>query len=329
MKPSILVAGGAGYVGGHACKALALAGYRPVVLDDFSTGHRDFVRWGPSVSGDIGDAALVAQTIRRFGCDSVMHFAARSLVGESVVDPAKYYAGNVVATLGLLAGMREAGCRQLVFSSTCAVYGQAGTGPITEATALAPISPYGASKLMVERILADYGAAYGLRSTILRYFNASGADAEGELGERRDPETHLIPRAMMALLGHLDDFAVFGDDFATPDGTAIRDYIHVADLADGHVGALAALRQGAMGDIYNLGSGQGHSVRAVLDAIEAVSGRRLGAVTGGRRAGDPDALVADASRASRALGFRTSRSGLRQIVGSAWNWHCRVHPQRG
>ncbi len=329
MQPSILVAGGAGYVGSHACKALAMAGYRPVVLDDFSTGHREFVRWGPSVSGDIGDAGLVAQTIRRFGCDSVMHFAARSLVGESVVDPAKYYAGNVVGTLGLLAGMREANVRQLVFSSTCAVYGQPEAGPITEATPLAPLNPYGASKLMVERILTDFGAAYGIRSTILRYFNASGADAEGELGERRDPETHLIPRAMMSLLGHLDDFAVLGDDFPTPDGTAIRDYVHIADLADAHVAALAALRQGGAGDVYNLGSAQGHSVREVLSAIEAVAGRRMAAVSGGRRPGDPAMLVADASRARSALGFRTSRSGLGQIVASAWKWHCAAHPQRG
>jgi UDP-glucose 4-epimerase/UDP-arabinose 4-epimerase len=329
MKTAILVAGGAGYVGAHACKALSRAGYLPVVLDDFSTGHRDFVRWGPSVSGDIGDAGLVARTIRDFGCAGVLHFAARSLVGESVSDPARYYANNVGGTLGLLGGMREAGCDRLVFSSTCAVYGQTGAGPITEATPLAPINPYGASKLMAERILADFGAAYGLRSTVLRYFNASGADADAEIGEQRDPETHLIPRAMMALLGHLPDFAVLGADFATPDGTAIRDYVHVADLADAHVAALGALCAGGAGGIYNLGSGEGHSVRDVLHAIEQTTGRRLPAAIGARRPGDPAMLVADARLARRALGFVPRRSTLAEITGSAWAWHLRAHAPSG
>ena len=325
MKTAILVAGGAGYVGAHACKALARAGYLPVVLDDFSTGHRSFVRWGPSITGDICDTALVARTIRQFGCDGVLHFAARSLVGESVTDPAVYYANNVGGTLGLLGGMREAGCKRLVFSSTCAVYGQTGAGPITEATPVAPINPYGASKLMVERILADFGMAYGMRSTVLRYFNASGADADVEVGEQRDPETHLIPRAMMALLGHLPDFTVLGADFATPDGTAIRDYVHVADLADAHVAALDALFAGSAGGTYNLGSGEGHSVLQVMRAIERATGRKLPAATGARRAGDPPILVADASLAHRALGFAPTRSNLPQIAATAWAWHQRAH----
>ena len=241
MTRSVLVAGGAGYVGAHTCKSLARAGFLPVVLDNLSTGHREFVRWGPLVQADLRDTATVADTIRRHACVAVLHFAAFAYVGESVSDPAKYYDNNVAGTLSLLAGMRTAGCDALVFSSTCAVYGQPAQVPIVEVTPPDPINPYGASKLMVERILSDFRPAYGLRSVALRYFNACGADPDNEIGELRDPETHLIPRAMMALQGHIDDFAVFGTDFDTPDGTAIRDYVHVADLADAHVARAATI----------------------------------------------------------------------------------------
>ena len=328
MTHAVLVVGGAGYVGGHTCKALARAGFLPVVLDNLTTGHRDFVRWGPLVEADIRDSATVADTIRQHGCAAVLHFAACAYIGESMVDPAKYYDNNVVGTLALLAGMRAADCAALVFSSTCAVYGQPEQLPIVEATRPDPISPYGASKLMVERILADFGRAYGLRSIALRYFNACGADPDGEIGELRDPETHLIPRAMMALQGHISDFAVFGADFETPDGTAIRDYIHVADLAAAHVAALRQLLAGAPGGVFNLGTGQGHSVLEVLHAIERAAGERLPGVTGARRPGDPAVLVADPSRAREELGFDPQHSDLDSIVRTAWAWHRRAHPRR-
>jgi UDP-arabinose 4-epimerase len=328
MTKAVLVAGGAGYVGAHTCKSLARAGFLPVVLDTLSTGHRDFVRWGPLVQADLHDTSKIADTIRRHDCVAVLHFAAFALVGESVTEPAKYYDNNVVGTLSLLAGMRAAGCDALVFSSTCAVYGQPAQVPIVEDTRPDPINPYGASKLMVERILSDFRPAYGLRSIALRYFNACGADPDNEIGELRDPETHLIPRAMMALQGHVADFAVFGSDFDTPDGTAIRDYVHVADLADAHVAALRHLLSGAPGGVFNLGTGRGHSVREVLDAIEREAGERLPDVTGPRRAGDPAVLVADPVRARNELGFDPMLSDLATIVRTSWAWHRRMHPRR-
>jgi UDP-arabinose 4-epimerase len=328
MTKAVLVAGGAGYVGAHTCKSLARAGFLPVVLDNLSTGHRDFVRWGPLVQADLHDTSTITDTIRRHDCVAVLHFAAFALVGESVTEPSKYYDNNVVGTLSLLAGMRAAGCDALVFSSTCAVYGQPAQVPIVEDTRPDPINPYGASKLMVERILSDFRPAYGLRSIALRYFNACGADPDNEIGELRDPETHLIPRAMMALQGHVADFAVFGSDFDTPDGTAIRDYVHVADLADAHVAALRHLLSGAPGGVFNLGTGRGHSVREVLDAIEREAGERLPDVTGPRRAGDPAVLVADPVRARNELGFDPMLSDLATFVRTSWAWHRRMHPRR-
>ena len=328
MTRAVLVAGGAGYVGAHTCKSLARAGFLPVVLDNLSTGHRDFVRWGPLVQADLHDTSTIADTIRRHGCVAVLHFAAFALVGESVTEPAKYYENNVVGTLSLLAGMRAAGCDALVFSSTCAIYGQPAQVPIVEDTRPDPINPYGATKLMVERILSDFRPAYGLSSIALRYFNACGADPDSEIGELRDPETHLIPRAMMALQGHIADFAVFGSDFDTPDGTAIRDYVHVVDLADAHVAALRRLLSGAPGGVYNLGTGRGHSVREVLEAIQREAGEQLPDVTGPRRAGDPAVLIADPLRARSELGFDPTLSDLATIVRTAWAWHRRVHPKR-
>ena len=328
MTRAVLVVGGAGYVGGHTCKALARAGFLPVVLDDFSTGHAAFTRWGPAVTADIRDTGLVEATLRRFHCTAVLHFAAHALVGESVTDPAKYYGNNVVGTLSLLAAMRAAGCDALVFSSTCAVYGQPAQVPIVEETRPDPINPYGASKLMVERVLTDFRAAYGLRSYVLRYFNACGADPDGEIGESRDPETHLIPRAMMALQGHVTDFAMFGSDFDTPDGTAIRDYIHVTDLADGHLAALTRLLDGAPGGVFNLGTGRGHSVREVLRAIGDETGMALPRVVGARRPGDPAVLVANPARARQELRFTPVHSDLPTIIRTAWAWHRRAHPRR-
>jgi UDP-arabinose 4-epimerase len=328
MTQAVLVAGGAGYVGSHTCKALAQAGFLPVVLDNLSTGHRDFVRWGPLVQADLRDTAAIAEAIRQHHCRAVLHFAAFALVGESVTDPAKYYDNNVVGTLSLLSGMREAACDSLVFSSTCAVYGQPERVPIVEDTPRDPVNPYGASKLMVERILADFRPAYGLRSIALRYFNACGADPDNEIGELRDPETHLIPRAMMALQGHISDFAVFGTDFETPDGTAIRDYIHVADLADAHVAALRQLLEGKPGGVFNLGTGRGYSVKEVLSTIERETGEQLPDVAGPRRAGDPAELIADPARARNELDFNPVRSDLETIVRTAWAWHRQAHPRR-
>jgi UDP-glucose-4-epimerase GalE len=325
---AILVTGGAGYIGAHCCKALSEAGYIPVTFDNLSTGHRDFVKWGPLVVGDVCDTQRVADAIATHEVAAVMHFAAFSQVGESVGDPQKYYLNNLCGTLSLLKAMLEYGRTRLVFSSTGAVYGDAGRDPIAEGAAGATVNPYGTSKWMIERILGDYRSAYRLNSFCLRYFNACGADPSGTIGEFRDPETHLIPRAMMALQGHVGDFAIFGDDFDTPDGTAIRDYIHVADLAAAHVLALNALLEGAPGGSYNLGTGSGYSVRQVLTVIERETGLRMPLVTKARRAGDPPILVADPSAARLELGFVPTCSDMATIVKSAWAWHRSAHPKR-
>jgi UDP-glucose 4-epimerase len=326
-RPAILVTGGAGYIGSHCCRALDAAGYRPVVYDNFSTGHRSFVT-GSLVEGDVADKATLARAFAEHDIVAVMHFAASSLVGESVADPQKYYINNLAGTLSLLDAMREAGCHSLVFSSTGAVYGNADGNALREDHACAPINPYGASKWMIERVLSDYRGAYGLGSFALRYFNASGADPSGEIGELREIETHLIPRAMMALQGHLPDFAVFGDDYDTPDGTAIRDYIHVSDLAAAHVLALQLLLQGHSGGAFNLGTGKGFSVREILAAIAAETGREVPHVVKPRRAGDPACLVADASAARATLNFRPMHSDLATIIRTAWAWHQKAHPPK-
>ncbi len=323
----MLVTGGAGYVGAHTCKALAAAGFAPIVLDNLSTGHRNFVRWGPLVEGDIADTAAVLDILKEQPIRAVLHFAACAYVGESVSDPRKYYDNNVVATLTLLNAMMEAGCDKIVFSSSCAVYGEPDEVPIRETAPKNPLSPYGASKMIVERALSDYGRAYGLKSIALRYFNAAGADRDGEVGELRDPETHLIPRAMMSLQGRISDFAVFGGDYPTPDGTAVRDYIHVSDLAAAHVAALRELLDGHSGGAFNLGTGRGLSVKMVLDAISAETGEQLAVSHTLRRPGDPAELVADASLAVRELGWTPKLSDLDTIVRTAWAWHRRAHPR--
>ena len=323
--PTILVTGGAGYIGSHGCRALLAAGYHPVVFDNLSTGHRGFVS-GSLVVGDLLDRAALAGAFARHDIVAVMHFAAASLVGESVVDPQKYYRNNVVGTLTLLEAMREAGCHRLVFSSTGAVYGNADSKALPESYPCVPINPYGASKWMIERLLADYRSAYGIGAFCLRYFNASGADASGDIGELRDNETHLIPRAMMALQGHIADFAVFGDDYDTPDGTAIRDYIHVTDLAAAHVEALKLLMQGHCGGAFNLGTGAGFSVRQILAAIAVETGREVPHVVKPRRPSDPTYLVADPTAAREVLKFHTRNSDLATIIRTAWAWHQKAHP---
>jgi UDP-glucose-4-epimerase GalE len=323
--PAILVTGGAGYIGSHCCRALVAAGYHPVTYDNFSTGHRNFVT-GSIVVGDLLDKTALTQAFTQHDIVAVMHFAASSLVGESVIDPQKYYRNNVAGTLSLLDAMRQAGCNRLVFSSTGAVYGNADSKALPESYPCAPINPYGASKWMIERILVDYRSAYGLGSFCLRYFNASGADASGGIGELRETETHLIPRAMMALQGYVPDFAVFGDDYDTPDGTAIRDYIHVTDLARAHVLALKLLTQGHTGGVFNLGTGAGFSVREILAAIAAETGREVPHVIKPRRAGDPTYLVADPTAAREALKFRPECSDLATVIRTAWAWHRTAHP---
>lgn len=327
-RPAVLVTGGAGYIGAHCCRALAAAGYEPVVYDNFSTGHRSFVT-GPLVEGSLLDRPKLASAFTRHRIEAVLHFAAFSLVGESVVDPQKYYNNNLVGTLSLLDAMREAGCARLVFSSTGAVYGNADSKALPETYPCEPINPYGMSKWMIERILSDYRRAYGLGAFCLRYFNASGADPSAEIGEYRENETHLIPRAMMALQGHVRDFAVFGDDYDTPDGTAIRDYIHVNDLAAAHVAALNLLMQGHSGGTFNLGTGSGFSVREILAAIALETGREVPFTIKPRRAGDPTYLVADPSAARETLKFKPSHSDLPTIIRTAWAWHKKAHAPIG
>jgi UDP-glucose 4-epimerase len=326
-RPTVLVTGGAGYIGSHACRALTAAGYQAVVYDNLSTGHRRFVS-GPIVTGDLLDEAALARAFAEYEVSAVMHFAAASLVGESVADPQKYYINNVQGTLTLLQAMRQAGCKRIVFSSTGAVYGNADSKALPENFPCAPINPYGASKWMIERMLADYRAAYGFGAFCLRYFNASGADPAGGIGELRDNETHLIPRAMMALQGHVGDFAVFGDDYDTPDGTAIRDYVHVTDLAAAHVAALKLLLEGDAGGSFNLGTGAGFSVREILSAIRQETGREVPHVVKPRRPGDPTYLVADPSAARKVLNFVPRHSDLPTIVRTAWAWHQTAHPLR-
>lgn len=327
-QQSILVVGGAGYIGAHTCKALGAAGYTPVTFDNLSTGHRDFVKWGPLVEGEIADTGALRQAMHDHDIRAVLHFAAHADIGESVGEPRKYYENNVSGSLSLLRAMSQAGLDKIVFSSTCAVYGQPSQIPVTERERPTPITPYGASKLMVEQIMSDFRSAYGLNFIALRYFNASGADPEAEIGELRDLETHLIPRAMMALQGHLDDFQVFGTDFPTADGTAIRDYIHVVDLAEAHVLALDALLRGHRGGVFNLGAGSGHSVKEVLNAIARHTGRPLAPPSGPQRKGDAAALFADALLAKAELGWQPTRSDLETIIRSAWRWHQKAHPKR-
>lgn len=324
---SILVTGGAGYVGSHACKALAAAGHTPVVYDNLGRGHRELVRWGPLEVGDLRDAARLAEVLARHRPAAVMHFAAFAYVGESVQDPALYYRNNVGGTLELLEAMRRAGVGALVFSSTCATYGIPERMPIDEDTPQRPINPYGSTKLVIERVLADFDAAYGLRSVSLRYFNAAGCDPDGETGEIHDPETHIIPRVLMAATGELPQVDIFGTDYPTPDGTCLRDYVHVADLARGHVQALEYLQRGGATTAINLGTGRAFSVREVIAAAEQVTGRRIPVREAARRAGDPPVLVADARRARATLGFAPRFTEIAPIVETAWRWHTRSTPR--
>lgn len=321
MSGTVLVTGGAGYVGSHCCRAFAEAGWKVAVFDNLSRGWEDFVRWGSLIVGDLLDPPAIEGALEAVRPDAVAHFAAYAYVGESVADPGLYYRNNVTGTLNLLDAMRVAGVGRLVFSSTCATYGVPQRIPIDEDHPQAPINPYGRSKLMVERVLADHEAAHGLNYVALRYFNAAGADPSGELGERHEPETHVIPLAIAAAMRGDDSFRIFGDDFDTRDGTAVRDYIHVADLADAHLKALAWLGDGGRSDVFNLGTGVGTTVAEIAAAVERRSGRPLNRTVVGRRDGDPPALVAAAEKARRVLGWAPVQSDIDTIVQTAWRWH--------
>jgi UDP-arabinose 4-epimerase len=319
---TVLVTGGAGYIGAQTCKALASAGYQPIVYDNLGSGHRAAVRWGPFVHGDITDRSALDAAIRQFRPQAAIHFAAHAYVGESIADPGKYYRNNLAGSLTLLEALRDGGVGKIVLSSTCAVYGEPSQLPITESTPTRPINPYGTTKLMVEHMLADFERAHGLRWLALRYFNAAGDDFDGEIGEDHAPETRLVPLALEAASGG-EPLTVFGTDYPTPDGTCIRDYIHVADLADAHLRALAALESGIASQPINLGAGRGMSVREIIAMVEAVTGRAVDLRYGPRRPGDPPELVADAQRARDALGWTPRYSDPLRIVESAWAWHCR------
>lgn len=316
----LLVVGGAGYIGSHMTKALLDAGHQPVVLDNLSTGFRDAVLGGVFVKGDVADRDLLSRVFAEHRVDGVMHFASFIQVAESVADPGKYYRNNVTNTLNLLDAMVEHRVDQLIFSSTAALFGEPFYVPIDEAHPVRPINPYGRSKWMVEAALVDYERAHGLRSTCLRYFNAAGADPAGLLGERHEPETHLIPLALQAASGHRSCIRVFGTDYDTPDGTCIRDYIHVVDLCQAHLLAMERLMDGAPGGAYNLGNGDGFSVREVIDAAQKVTGRRIAVVEAERRQGDPARLVADATRARHELDWRPKYPDLESIIAHAWAW---------
>ncbi|HRM53009.1 MAG TPA: UDP-glucose 4-epimerase GalE [Ottowia sp.] len=321
--PHILVVGGAGYIGSHMVWLLGQRGARVTVLDNLSTGHRDAVLCGRLVEGDMADADLLGSLFGQHRFDAVMHFASCIQVGESVVDPAKYYLNNVSNTLVLLGAMRKHGVQHFVFSSTAAVFGEPLYSPIDEQHPRAPINPYGRTKWMIEQALDDYGHAYGLRSVSMRYFNAAGAHPDGLLGERHEPETHLIPLVLQAAAGRRPHITVFGFDYDTPDGTCIRDYIHVMDLAEAHWQALRYLTDGGATRAFNLGNGDGYSVQQVVDTARAVTGRPIAVQSGPRRAGDPAHLVANASLARDVLRWRPRHASLQAIVQDAWRWESR------
>lgn len=313
----ICVTGGAGYIGSHVCKALAEAGHDVIVYDNLSTGHRSFARWGEFRHGDIRDALRFRACLREFRPDGIIHFAASSDVGESITNPGKYFSNNVGGTLSILEAMRDENCHAIVVSGTCAVYGEPKEMPISESHPLNPINPYGASKLFMERMLADFAAAHGLRWTSLRYFNAAGNSPAGEIGELHFPETHLIPRVMFAALGKIDAIDIFGADYPTPDGTCIRDYIHVDDLASAHILALSRLLAGGESMALNLGTGKGASVREIIAGVERVSGRKVPHRKMERRPGDAVALIANAAKARDVLGWEAQKN-LDEILQDAW-----------
>ncbi|MHB8576018.1 MAG: UDP-glucose 4-epimerase GalE [Dehalococcoidia bacterium] len=322
----VLVTGGAGYIGSCAAARLAEGGVEPVVFDNLTTGHRDNVRWGPLVVGDLRDVELLRSTMRAYAIEGVVHLAASAYVGESMQAPTKYFRNNVSGSLSLLEAIQAEGVHAIVLSSTCATYGVPERVPITEAHPQHPVNPYGESKLFVEKALRWYGEIHGTSWMALRYFNVAGADAAHGLGERHEPETHLVPLVIEAALGRRQQVEIFGTDYATPDGTGVRDYVHVADLAEAHVAALRYLLQGGESRALNLGTGRGHSVREVIDAVRSVSGSEFSVQYHPRRPGDPPILVADAGLARKTLGWEPRFTSIEEIVGSALAWRRRTDP---
>ncbi len=321
MDRHVLVTGGAGYIGSHACKVLAAAGYVPVTYDSLVTGWRQAVKFGPFEQGDLMDRDRLDAVFARWKPVAVMHFAALSLVGEAMAEPGKYWRGNVSASLTLIEAAVAAGCLDFVFSSTCATYGEPDGVTLDEDTPQAPINPYGASKRAIEEMLRDFGRAHGLRSVIFRYFNVAGADPDGEVGEFHRPETHLIPVMLDAIEGKRPALVLHGTDYPTPDGTPIRDYVHVMDLVDAHVAGLRWLEAGRGNRVFCLGTGTGFSVREVVDQARVVTNRAVPLVEGPRRAGDATRLVSGSARARAELGWQPVRSTMRQMIGDAWRWH--------
>jgi UDP-glucose-4-epimerase GalE len=317
----ILVVGGAGYIGSHMCKYLARKGHTPIVLDNLIYGHREAVKWGPFIEGSIENKDILDLIFSRYVIDAVIHFAAFAYVGESVTDPGKYYENNVAATISLLEGMRKKNIMKFIFSSTCATYGDPIEIPITETHPQNPINPYGKSKVMVEQILDDYENAYGLNFISLRYFNAAGADPDGEIGEDHDPETHLIPLILQTALGKRSEITVFGDDYPTNDGTCIRDYIHVTDLAQAHLLALENMMDGSPGGKYNLGNCDGTSVKQVIDMAREITGRKIRLKIADRRPGDPAILIGSSDKAIKEFGWKPQFADLKSIIKTAWLWH--------
>lgn len=315
----ILVTGGAGFIGSHTCKALYASGHIPVTYDNLSIGHLEAVKWGPFEFGDIRDVCRLTQVLKDHEIDAVIHFAAAAYVGESVINPAKYYDVNVAGTMGLLDSMRVAGIDRIVFSSSCATYGVPLTKIISENSAQMPINPYGRTKLICEQMIDDYVAAYGMGAMHLRYFNASGGDPDLEIGESHEPETHLIPLALQAAIGKVPLLEIFGEDYPTPDGTCIRDYVHVVDLADAHLRALAICAPGYV-QRFNIGAGKGTSVREIVEVAEEVSGRGVPVRIAVRRPGDPPELVASIDLAREQLGWEPRLSEIRTILQHAWDW---------
>jgi UDP-glucose 4-epimerase len=320
----VLVVGGAGYIGSHMVKMLLGEGHEVITLDNLSSGHRDAVLGGTFIEADLADIASIDQIFAQYQPQAVMHFASYIQVGESVRKPNNYYRNNVTNTLNLLDVMLKYDVKKFIFSSTAAVFGEPDYVPIDEAHPNRPLNPYGRSKLMIEQVLTDYDKAFDLRSVCLRYFNAAGADPEGQLGERHDPETHLIPLILQAASGRRENIHVFGRDYDTPDGTCIRDYIHIVDLCSAHLAALNYLGQGGQSNCFNLGNGAGFSVQQVIDAVQQVSGKKVTVIDGPRREGDPARLVADSKRARLALNWQPKFTDLETIVTHAWSWEQKV-----
>ncbi len=323
-QKSVLVTGGAGYIGAHACKVLAGAGYMPIAYDNLVYGHSQSVKWGPLEEGDIGDSLRLETVLQKYNPTAVMHFAAYAYVGESVENPAKYYRNNVAGTLTLVESMRNCGVQNIIFSSTCATYGMPEQIPIGEDHPQYPINPYGRSKLMIEWILRDFSAAYNFKFVSLRYFNAAGADPDAEIGEDHHPETHLIPLILDVALGKRNQLEIFGTDYDTPDGTCIRDYIHVSDLANAHLLALEYLRDGGQSNVFNLGNGNGFSVREVITVARELTGCDILCVESERRPGDPPVLIGDSEKIRQVLDWNPVLNQLKTIIETAWQWQKKI-----